>query len=74
MAKYSLHSPVDHDVDVDEETTFGDVDRPDAKPHVKSRMFRLWPWLSIGSLIVTSIFTFTLWINIPPAHLAIYCE
>lgn len=73
MVKNSLYSAVDHDVvDVDEETTFGDVDRSDAKPHVKSRMFRLWPWLSIGSLIVTSVFTFTLWINIPSAHLAVY--
>jgi hypothetical protein len=73
MPKDSLHSPVDV-VGVDEETIFGDVDMPGAKPHRKSRILRLWPWLSIGSLIVTSVFSFTLWNTTPSAHLAIYCE
>lgn len=56
----------------DEETIFGDVDRPGAKPHLKSRILHLWPWLSIGSLIVTSVSSFTLWMSTPSAHLAIY--
>ncbi|KAG2144906.1 hypothetical protein BD769DRAFT_1382764 [Suillus cothurnatus] len=68
MAQDSLHSPVD----VDEETIFGDVDKPGAKPHLKPRVLCLWPWLSIGLLIVTSVFSFTLWISTPSAHLAIY--
>ncbi|KAG1820566.1 uncharacterized protein BJ212DRAFT_1297934 [Suillus subaureus] len=60
------------DSPVDEETIFGDVDRPGAKPHLKHRILCLWPWLSVGSLIVTSVFSFTLWISTPSAHLAIY--
>ncbi|KAG2043235.1 hypothetical protein BDR03DRAFT_506103 [Suillus americanus] len=71
MARDSPHSPVDLD-DVDEETIFGDIDTPGAGPHLKPRILCLWPWLSIGSLIITSVFSFTLWRNTPSAHLAIY--
>ncbi|KAG2134404.1 uncharacterized protein EDB93DRAFT_1306083 [Suillus bovinus] len=73
MSNDSLQSPVDV-VDVDEETICGevDVDRSDSKPHLKFRILHLLPWLSIGSLIVTSAFSFTLWVNMPVAHLAVY--
>lgn len=68
MARDSPRSPVD----VDEETIFRDVYMPGAKSYLKSRILRLWPWLSIGSLTITSVFSFTLWKSTASAHLAIY--
>ncbi|KAG2063638.1 hypothetical protein BDR04DRAFT_1111304, partial [Suillus decipiens] len=63
------YSPVDA-VDNDEEQPFADaakIFRAGARP--KLHILRMWPILSHGALICTSILFFTLWMGTPSPHL-----
>jgi hypothetical protein len=74
----SQYSPVDA-VDNDEEKLFGDAESFRVEPHPKLHsILRVWPMLSHGALICTSLLFFALWMRTPSPHLyddiPVYCK
>ncbi|KAG1805901.1 hypothetical protein EV424DRAFT_1544234 [Suillus variegatus] len=71
MVKYSSqYSPVDGVDNDNEEESFGDAERLRAgrRPRLHG-ILRVWPMLSHGTLICTSILFFALWMGTPSPHL-----
>lgn len=65
----SQYSPVDA-VDDDEEKLFADAESFRAEPHSKLHsILRVWPLLSHGALICTSLLFFALWMGTPSPYL-----
>lgn len=62
----SQYSPVDTIDNDNEEPSFGDAERFCAEPRPK---LRVWPMLSHGVLICTSMLFFALWMGTPSPHL-----
>ncbi|KAG2361938.1 hypothetical protein BDR07DRAFT_1408130 [Suillus spraguei] len=65
----SHYSPVDTVDNDEEEKLFGDADRFPEEPRLNSHILRVWPMLSHGALICTSILFFVLWMCTPSPHL-----
>ncbi|KAG1815265.1 hypothetical protein EV424DRAFT_1541104 [Suillus variegatus] len=72
MVKYSSqYYPVDAVDNANQEESFGDAEMLRAGPHPKlhSSILRIWPILSHGALICTSMLFFALWMGTPSPHL-----
>ncbi|KAG2051344.1 hypothetical protein BDR06DRAFT_595872 [Suillus hirtellus] len=72
MVKYSSQNyPVDAVDNANQEESDGDAEMLRVGPHPKlhSSILRIWPMLSHGALICTSMLFFALWMGTPSPHL-----